>query len=289
MRDVGGTFDSDLGSGPTRLHCGPGVGGALGGVDQEDSRGTLTLGLFDLIGPAPIVGEDGPSKDRAVAQARVIHQDDHDLVFDVQTLVIVPVVFRGYDTVPNEDQVARRFDGRIVAHRPEHVVVPVGQVARGGAEDLQGGIGGQGDDGDMVVVAAAVSGRLQSQPLELGCDVLGRQLAAPGARPAPFQRIVRQELQMGSKHLRIHGSGDPGCLVRGLGEQFPSWKNRGEAHGSRESEAQAHDQSLGKSDKRRGAELGQHAIFTSRATGNAHLPAMKDEEVGEKTPVLLRK
>jgi hypothetical protein len=74
----------------------------------------------------------------------------------------------------------------------------------------------------MMIVGAAVSGRLQSQPLKLGCDVLGRQFATPGAGPPPFQCVVREELQMGSEDLRIHGSGDPSCLVQGLGEQFPT-------------------------------------------------------------------
>jgi hypothetical protein len=65
-----------------------------------------------------------------------------------------------------------------------------------------------------MVVRAAIACRLESQPLELGGDVPGRELSSPGARATALERIVSEELQVGAEDRRVddgrHAIDSPG-------------------------------------------------------------------------------
>jgi hypothetical protein len=59
-----------------------------------------------------------------------------------------------------------------------------------------------------VKVGAAVTRRIETEPPELGGDVLGRQLSTAGAGPAALEGIVGQKLQVGLDHLPIYHASD---------------------------------------------------------------------------------
>src|SRR6185503_2787584 len=103
---LGRLLDSNLGTGPARLHRGPGIGGALGGVDQQNAGSSLPLCLLDLVRPPAIVGQNGAPKDAGVSQTGVVDEGNHDLVFDVESTVIVPLILRRNDAIAHEHQIA---------------------------------------------------------------------------------------------------------------------------------------------------------------------------------------
>ena len=86
----------------------PAVGRALRVVDDEDAGGAELLGLFELVGPAAVVGHVLAVEDAAGAVARLVDLDEEDLAGEVQALDVVPVPLGGLDEVAAIDEVARR-------------------------------------------------------------------------------------------------------------------------------------------------------------------------------------
>ena len=77
-------------------------------MDDQYTDSATTRGLFVLVGPAAVVGHGLALEELLIVGGRFIDDDEGDFAFEVDTGVVVPVVFGGMDAVADKDN--RRID-----------------------------------------------------------------------------------------------------------------------------------------------------------------------------------
>src|SRR5581483_6638397 len=100
----------------------PWISGEFGLVDDQGSGGSLTGSLFELIGPAAVIGHGFAAEHLRIVDLRIIDEDHNDLALHT-VLKIVPVELRSHDAITGENQV--RVDGYriLLLLGPSHKVV----------------------------------------------------------------------------------------------------------------------------------------------------------------------
>jgi hypothetical protein len=107
------------------LHYLERIAGGLGFVDDEHSGGALPRANLVLVSPAAVVGHRLAAEClRVVRDGRIVDEHHQRLSFNVNVLVVVPLVFRSDDAVADKHQV-RSINARGVGHvfRPGNDVV----------------------------------------------------------------------------------------------------------------------------------------------------------------------
>src|SRR2546422_8557664 len=97
---------------PRSPHHLPGIGGALGRMDEQRAQGALPGGLFELVGPPPVVRERLAVEDRGVLEPGIVDEHEEHLPAERYAFVIVPLPFGGARTVADEDEVT--VDGDVL-------------------------------------------------------------------------------------------------------------------------------------------------------------------------------
>jgi hypothetical protein len=197
----------------------PAVAGEVGAVDDERADGSHARGLFELIGPAAVVGEGIAAEEGWVFRGRVAYDAEDDFAFDVDVGVVVPVELGRVDAVADEDDGGVDVDGGGEGAVGDGVVVAVLEVdgvegdadlAVGtlGRDDGHGGFAGDGvhaDEVDLLEPGAVVAAGFEAVEGELGGDVLGGDFAAAEARAASFEEIVGEEAHVGADLFGVDG------------------------------------------------------------------------------------
>ena len=169
-------------------------------VDQDHSHRALARGLFILVSPAAVVGEGLALEEFRIVRRRFIHQHQQNFAVHVQAFVVVPVVFRRFDAVADEDDVGVHIRLGLLSLVVGDVFIERLQIHRlallGHQRKLGVGQGRDADQGHFLHVSAVISGGLQSVFGKLRGDVLRGNVAAALARAAAFQQIVRQIANM---------------------------------------------------------------------------------------------
>src|SRR6266851_2036384 len=209
----------------------PAVAGEVGAVDDERADGSHAGGLFELVGPAAVVGEGVAAEEVGVGGGWVADDAEDDFAFDVDVGVVVPVKLGGGDAVADEDDGGIDVDGGGERAVGDGVVVAVLEVDgvesdsdafRLFGDERHGGFGGDGihaDEVDLLEVGAVVAAGFEAVEGELGGDVLGGYLAAAQAGAASFEEIVGEELDVGADLFGVDGGfGCFDCGRDGLGE-----------------------------------------------------------------------
>ncbi len=210
----------------------PAVAGEVGAVDDECADGAHAGGLFELVGPAAVVGEGVAAEEGGVGGGWVADDAEDDFAFDVDVGVVVPVELGRGDAVADEDDGSVDVDGGGEGAVGDGVVVAVLEVegvehdadlAVGtlGRDDGHGGLVGDGvhaDHVDLLEIGAVVAAGFEAVEGELGGDVLGGDFAAAEAGAAAFEEIVGEELDVGADLFGVDGGlGGFDCGRDGLG------------------------------------------------------------------------
>ena len=198
-----------LAAAPAVLHHAPVIRSRWFRVDQQYASGALAPGFLEFVGPAAVIGQRlaGKTVRLGGSRLRVVDHHDDDLVFDIDTLEIVPAFFRRRDAVADEHE--RRIEGMrgngvargphpVRAERQRH-----GLAARHGVQAALLRQRLHAGDPHALAVAVAAHG-LQSGHLRLGFQVGHRQVGAALARAPAFQQIVGQEGQVGAQGRFLH-------------------------------------------------------------------------------------
>ncbi len=85
----------------------PAVACQVGAVDDEGADGSFARGLFELVGPAAVVGESLAGEEVGIVGGWVADDAEDDFALDVDVGVVVPVVLGCGGAVADED------DGRV--------------------------------------------------------------------------------------------------------------------------------------------------------------------------------
>ncbi|MNS86556.1 hypothetical protein D3C72_1204640 [compost metagenome] len=212
---------------PAVLHHAPVVRGRRFRVDQQDASRALAPGFLEFVGPAAVIGQRLAGKAVRIksSRLRVVDHHDDDLVFDIDTLEIVPTLFRRRDAVADKYQWrVERVRGNGVARGPDPVRTEGQRHGLAAGHRLQAAILRQGfHAGNLHALAVAVAAHgFQAGHLRLGFQVRHRQVGAALARAAAFQQIVGQEGQVGAQGRFLHhgqtGRGVGGKRQRGQGQ-----------------------------------------------------------------------
>ena len=235
------------GAGRAALDDGPGIAGRRGLVHDQRGGGALSRGLFELVGPAPVVGHRVTAKQLGVLgrEARVVDKDDGGLAGHVHAGVVVPVVLGGHDAIADEHQLAV-----VETDRFGHVFRPDDRLGAMldhlqrlavATEHERLGVGGDGDQRYVLEIAVAVA-RGQAGGLELLGEV-GQRLGLAGrGRAAALERVRRERLDVPAEGLLVDVAVDRRHGLRG---------DRIQRHGVRRDRALARDEAEG---RRRGDE-----------------------------------
>ena len=156
-------------------------------MDDDGAGGATACGLFELVGPASVVGHRPTTKQCRIprGESGVVDEDYRGLAAHVDAGVIVPSVFGRRDSMSYEHHRARshRFD-RLHAFGPDdHVVAKLEIGFQAGGRELQRGVGARGDfdHGHFLQIARPIA-RLQSQPAKFRFEVVERALLTLGSR-----------------------------------------------------------------------------------------------------------
>ena len=190
-----------LRAGPGVFHHVPAVGGTLGVVDDQRRGGTLARGFLELVGPAAVPGHALAVEQLRVVrmEAGIVDQHHHGLALDVESGVIVPLLFRCVDTVADEHQraVLDADQGLAGAGADDHVAAELQHLRRACHIDVQHGrfVCGGFHHRHALEPLAAIAW-LQADPRELRLDVVDGLVLTRGARPAAGERIGCELLHM---------------------------------------------------------------------------------------------
>ena len=87
--------------------------------DQHAQRAPACR-FFELVGPSAVVGESLAVEKMIVIRWRLVDDDEQDFAFDVDALVIIPLILRRIDAVAHEDDgsvdVVARCTGLVLGH-----------------------------------------------------------------------------------------------------------------------------------------------------------------------------
>ena len=170
--------------------------------------------LFELVGPAAVIGHRPALEERVVMgeEARIVDEDDDDFPLHVEARVIVPILLGRDDAVAHEDQ-RRASDGdvrAIVLRRHPHGLVGIFErLGAVGARDGERGfrrIEGDRDRGNVLEIASFIA-RLETDALHLVGDPIGCAFARRRARPAALKTIVGNRLHTRREVRGIDGGG----------------------------------------------------------------------------------
>ena len=165
----------------------PAIRGGLGLMNDDGARGAAPRGLFELVGPASVVGHRPAAKQCRIAggESRIVDEDHRGLAVHVDARVVVPAVFRRGDAVSYEHHRARihRFGWLHALGPDDHVLAELESVLDAASGESERGVGTRRDldHRHFLQKARAVAG-LQAQLAKLGLEVVERELFALGAR-----------------------------------------------------------------------------------------------------------
>jgi hypothetical protein len=80
-------------------------------VNQQDTGGSLTGGFFDFVGVAAVVAHGLAAETALILERRIVDQHEQDFSGDIDAVVIVPALFRGVDSIADEDEVSGDVEG----------------------------------------------------------------------------------------------------------------------------------------------------------------------------------
>ena len=190
------------------LHDRERIAGGPGFVHDEDRGRALARSLFELVGPAAVVGHRVAlerlrvelGRIGRIGHRRIVDEDEDRLALDVHVLEVVPVEFGRFDAIAGEHHVGV-LDRRAVGHvfGPRHDIVgPLERLLLRALRHRQRlGLGaGDADERNLLHVGAVRISRLQVQLLELILDVFDGELFAFRAGCAPFVFVRGQHLDV---------------------------------------------------------------------------------------------
>lgn len=164
-------------------------------MDYEHPRSPAPGSLLELEGPTPVVCERLAAEEVVVVGRRLVRKEHQQLAADIDSLEVVPLEFRRYDAVPDEDHVG-------VKHFPAGLTLVVAHVLGQGLELAPGqahagaALGLDLNQWHRLEVGAAFAGRFRTGQLQLGGQVFYGQFLAAPAYSAPFQQVMGQEPHM---------------------------------------------------------------------------------------------
>src|SRR5260221_14453217 len=85
----------------------PTVAGEGGAMDYEGADGAVARGLFELVGPAAVIGKRFALEEVRVVGNRLVHEEQGHFALEVDAFVIVPLLL-GWG-----DALAHQSDGSI--------------------------------------------------------------------------------------------------------------------------------------------------------------------------------
>jgi hypothetical protein len=175
----------------------PGIGGRLVRVNENGARSTLPRRLFEFVRPAAVIRERFAAEQVRFfwRRRRVVDHHQNPLALHVGAFVVVPLLFRCHDAVPNEDDIALNVHTRLFdAGKGDDLVEVAVRFPRN--TERERAVDGGFDDWHLLEVGAVLTARLGANRLQLRRDVLRRLLAARCRRRAAFHVIGRERLQM---------------------------------------------------------------------------------------------
>ncbi len=192
---------------PGISHHAPAVARQIGAVDDQGADRALARRLFELVGPASVIGHDARVEEFRILRRRLVDDHQQHLAFDVHALEIVPAVFRRLDAIADEDDGRVDVDPGGLGLVVGHVVIAELQIQRTAVFRLQGGSRRRqcvhAGEFDLLQVAAAVPRRFQAVEREFRGDVLCRNVAAPRTGPAALEQVIRQKAHVRTNALGI--------------------------------------------------------------------------------------
>ena len=169
-------------------------------MDDQRGHGAAARGLFKFVGPAAVVGEGFPLEEIGIVGDGFVHKKESDFAFEIDSFVIVPLIFRGFNAVPQKND--GRVDvgdfflcfvagDKIIEELQRERVTLVWNHLEGGVRK-----GFHGDHGNVLEKSVIVASGLEAIRGELLGDVVGRFIATGLAHAAPFQGIARKILHV---------------------------------------------------------------------------------------------
>ena len=158
----------------------------------------LPCGFFELIGPAPVVGENLPEEHGGVDEPRIVDEHQQHFAVQIRSLVIVPLPFGRADSVSDEHHFAISRNVRLGPLRPgdELIAVSEGVGRSPWLAPGERGLGSHPHQCDGLEVRAVGAGGFESERLEPGGDVRRGELAPARRRRATLEQIAREKPQV---------------------------------------------------------------------------------------------
>ncbi len=103
----------------------PPVAGEVGAVNDQHPRRAPARRFFELVGPTAVIGESLALKEMLVVRGRLVDDGQQDFPFDVDALVIIPLILRRIDPVTHEDDGSVQVDARRTGLVLGHVVFAI--------------------------------------------------------------------------------------------------------------------------------------------------------------------
>ncbi len=180
----------------------PGVACHFGLVDQNHAEGAFTGSFFVFVCPAAVIGEGAAFEEIGIIGRRLVYQHEQDLAANVHALVVVPFIFRGLDSVSDENDGGVYVVGGTLGFVVSDVLVE--RLELQGipfvGDKIESGLGRRSDSdhGNFLKKSPVVAGRLQSSKPELGGDVFGGDVASALSGAAAFEKIKREITDVGA-------------------------------------------------------------------------------------------
>ena len=201
----------------------PRVAREVSAMNDERADGSAPRGLFELVGPAPVVSQRLAGKKLRIVGRRVTNDDQDDFAFDVDAGVVVPVVLGRGDAVADEDDGGVDVDdrsvpgivddvvsaeGEVEAAKPSRRTCSAGSRAIAAGEEGERGLvalDGHAEEINLREVCAVVAAGLEAGESELSGDVGCGEVAAANAGAAAFEEIVGEKADVGADSFGVDG------------------------------------------------------------------------------------
>ncbi len=203
-----------------------GIGSRGVGMENDGAGGALAGGFFKLVGPAAVVGERGASEEFGVVRRGFAREEDDDFAAHVEARVIVPLELGSTDAVADEDEGRGEVEGLFLRVGAEHEVAAKGELCL-----IEGDGGGRecehARERDGLEPGTVRAGGFCARGGEGAGEVLGGELVGAGADGAAFEKVGREEANVGAEPVGIDD--------RGLGKGAESSESQKYSKAHRES------------------------------------------------------
>jgi len=188
-------------------------------VDENYSYCAFARRYFVFVGPAAVVGEGLALEKLGIIRRGLVDQHEQDFAAHVEAFVVVPVVFRRFDSVADKNNFGIDIRLRLLGLVEGDVFVKRLQVhglaLPGDERELSFRQSGDADQRNLLHVGAVIAGGLETVFGKLGGDVFGGNVAAALSGTAALQQIVRQVAHVPAN---VFGCDGLKCDDRGAGQ-----------------------------------------------------------------------